>query len=262
MPLLVSFLLAGALGRLAGPARGPLLASASIALGLLAAYVVIAGLPRFPPPASDQKLPYLILASLLLGVALEVTRLARSPHWGPIAAGSALALVWLAWPLLRSPSLSTLALVAVLWLGGTVGLARLYEASTRDIDAPMMLLLVALAGGPIALAGASASLAQYSGALAAATGGFLLWNWPTCRHRFGCVGVFGAGGALLALFGIMVLYSEVSRLALLLLLPVFFADSAASGLPLPDRLHGRLLRPILITVVSSIPIAVAVAIAH
>jgi hypothetical protein len=94
-------------------------------------------------------------------------------------------------------------------------------------------------------------------ALAAATGGFLLWNWPRPRDEFALVGVLGAGGAWLMLVALTMLLTDVQPLALAALGLIFFADEVSRRLPPVEGDLGKLLRPVYLVLVALLPIALA-----
>ena len=121
-----------------------------------------------------------------------------------------------------------------------------------------MLLIAAVGVSLIALIGSSASLAQLSGGLAAATGGFMLWNWPKARFSFGWSGVYGGVGVLFSFIVAMILFTNASKLALLLILPVFFAYRVTARLPLASR---PALAPFVLAAVCLVPVGIAVLIA-
>jgi len=262
LPLVVALVVTGVLRLLAGPGRGPLLAGAAVAIGFLAAYLSIVGLPPWPPRASDQKLAYAVSAGVVLGLVLDSVRVPRLVHWLAVVAGAAAVLAWIGWPRLRAGELEMTLRVAALWLGGAVALLRLHRQRLQGAQAGAMLLVVSAGAAPVAFYGASLSLAQFAGALAAAAGGFLLWSWPLSHYRFGSAGVLGAGSALLTVLGIMGLYTQASPAALALLLPAFFADALSARVPLPAGTLGSLLRPIVLALFCAVPVAAAIAVAY
>jgi len=263
VPLACALVVAGLLRLAGGPRRGAMLASASIGIGFLVAYVVISGVPRFPPVASSQKLAYVAAGGLLLGVVLAFVRLPRPAHWAAVIAGVAASVSWLAAPRLGSPDAAFLVTMATVVGGCAVATLRLAAARERDVDAPVMLLVACLALAPVAFFGAAASVAQLAGALAAATGGYLLWNWPVVRFPFGAIGTYGAGAALTAMVSVLALYTtRTSLLALALVLPVFFADSVARRVPLPGGTTERFLRPMVVAGIALVPLAAAVGVGY
>jgi hypothetical protein len=261
LPALATALLTGLIRLAGGRGRGPLLASAAIAAGFLLAYAAILGWPPLPPRASTQKIAYIALAGLALGAALDAAGAGRGVlGWASVALGTLLAVGWLyGRQLLAAPTAEQIALAAAVALGGLFLLARL-EVARDDAPSAAVMLLVAAAGAAfVAVLGRSAALGQLAGALAAATGGFLLWNWPVARYRFGAAAVLGAGGALVAILASLAFFTAASRIALALLPLVFLADSAAARLPLGKK---PALRPVGLGLVALVPAALAVAAAY
>ena len=133
---------------------------------------------------------------------------------------------------------------------------------------PGVQILVASAGvAVVALIGASASLAQISGGLAAAMGGVLVLAFGALvvfgsRYGFGALGVFGAGGALLAIAYALVLFTEgVSLWALAVLSLVFLTDLVPLKVRVGGTMVRRALQPVALTIVAAVPTAIAVGLA-
>ena len=123
-------------------------------------------------------------------------------------------------------------------------------------------MVAALGLGAIAIFGAAPELGQISFGLATALGGFALWNWPVNRYPFGGALLLGAGGALIALAFVLVLYSETSPIALAILLLCFFADVAAKRVKLPAGKFGDALRPFVLIGLALVPALAAIAVAY
>lgn len=234
LPVVVAFFACGLI-RLAGgavtdkrlPFRGwgPILAASGVPVAFLGGVLIIAGTPPFPPLTSVDKLPYAIAAGLLLGLGLDSSHTPRRicqvliPLWG-------IALViWLAWPRLLAQEMLAYILAAVMALGGSISLWRLQRTNQSGLVPPLILLAAATVGGVVAYFGASQRMAQLFIALTATLVGYILWNWPKPRFHFGNAALIGAGGGFIALVTVLALYTDARPAALLLLLPIFFADS-------------------------------------
>jgi hypothetical protein len=263
VPLLSALLLVPVLRGAAGTRA----ASGAVALALCAGIASIQGF-MWPPHTAMQKLPWLVLAALLVGWLLDAAgarSLRRAAIGGVVLAGTG----WLGWPLLRSLELANLLLVATVSLVGVAVLLHLDRDQDGQIDAPVMLLAASLALSGTALYGSSASVAQVAGALAAALGGFLLWNWPAPRHAFAGGGVCGSGGALVFLLAILAFYTQASKLALLLACGALGASALVAAL-LSQRTSGMEFlalrstvgRPVFVFVVALVPVALALAAAY
>lgn len=263
LPLAVALAFAGLLRLAGGPGRGAYLAGAAIGFGFIAAYAAIVGLPQFPPRGSVQKIFYLASAGLALGFALDLARNPRPAVLAALAAFPSLSLWWLAAPRLQGLGDGGQWLrLGVLVVAALVVLLRLHRRSDDGLTAPVMLFAAALGTGAIALLGASASISQSAFALAAALGGFMVWNWPRCRFRFGSAALFGGGGVLVMLAGQMVFFTRANADALSLLLIVFFADLAMARIRTGPGVVGGALRPVILGLICMIPVVLAVAFAY
>jgi hypothetical protein len=271
IPLSIAGVLSGMLGFGFRKYYGPELASAAIPAGFLASCWATVGWPAFPPVSSNQKIVYVALFGTLIGIMIGALRFDRRLRWFGVAIWPAVIAGWLGlrglspetsggfgWTIF-SPAPTDIITLAVLWFAGVAVLAGLRHMQEGS-SAPCIALLIAAVGtSMIALLGSSASLAQLSGGLAAATGGFLLWNWPKNRFQFGWAGLFGGAGALFALISAMVLFTNASKLALILISPVFFADRLAVRLPFASR---PALAPFVQAAVCLVPVAIAVLVAY
>ena len=262
LPLLISAILSGLLGFGSGKTIGPRIAAAAIPMGFIVCYWAIVGWPAFPPVSSTQKIVYLILFGAVIGVIFDLTQRADNAdkmRWiGPVVWSGAI-VGWMGWRMIATPSIPGLATISSLWLAGAF-VIHAARATRGGGSVPAVMLLIAAIGvSLIALMGSSASFAQLSGGLAAATGGFMLWNWPKSRFSFEWAGAFGGMGALLSLVAALVLFTDASKLALILILPVFFAERLAVRLPLASR---PVLAPFVLAAVCLVPVAVAVLVAY
>lgn len=258
-PLVVAAILTGVLGFGLGKTIGPRIAAAAIPAGFLVSYWATVGWPAFPPVASNQKIVYLILFGAVIGVIFDLVQRADKMRWlGPVVWSGAIA-GWMGWRMISAPSTPGLATIGAFWIAGAFVLYASRGTRGGGSVPAVMLLIAAIGVSLIALIGSSASFAQLSGGLAAATGGFMLWNWPKSRFSFEWAGAFGGMGALLSLIAALVLFTDASKLALILVLPVFFADRVAARLPLASR---PMLAPFVLAAVCLVPVAIAVLVAY
>ncbi|MSO69608.1 MAG: hypothetical protein EXQ98_04940 [Alphaproteobacteria bacterium] len=262
VPVAVGFLLTGAIRIANGQARGPLVAGASVGLGFLIAYGLTLGVPPLPPSAPEHELPYVVVAGLVIGFLLDFFR--RGPLYRETLylLGSAAALYWIAQARIDAGDAWTYLGLIALWLGALMAGYRLELDRSAGLNPVLKLLVAALGLGAIAILGAAPELGQISFGLATALGGFALWNWPVNRYPFGAALLLGAGGALIALAFVLVLYSETSPIALALLLLCFFADVAAKRVKLPAGKFGDALRPFVLIGLALVPALAAVAVAY
>jgi hypothetical protein len=148
-------------------------------------------------------------------------------------------------------------------------LARLEraEAQAGGLSAAVMLVAAALGVAGIASLASASAVALAGVALAAAAGGLAFWGygvWMVKRTRgpFGATTLFGGGAGLLAMAYVLVLHSpRASRVALVMLLLVFFADMAAARIRLSGTLRSRVGGPILFATLAAVPVLVAIGIA-
>lgn len=237
----------------------------AITIGFLLGYLVILGLPGFPPPSSTQKLPYLVVLVAILAVVVALVRgrlIVASAGLAVLAIGG---LLWLSGRRLGGGDILSVALaLGPLWLGWLVILFRLARLRNQGQAPAVMVLVAALGLAGIGIFGASASVGQMALALAAAVGGYLLWNWPRVRFPFGETGLVAAGGSLLLLASYLILAWPRAYIfvAVAVLVLVFFADGPAGRLMPRGEGARAVLAPVILGVTALLPVAVAVAITY
>lgn len=257
LPLGVALVLAGGIRFGFGRTTGALLASAAIAGAFVIAFSAVQGWPGFPPRSGTQKVLYVVLVGLVFGVLIDLVRgqiltriLAFLWPAGIIA--------WIGWRQLMSLDPISLITIALLYVASVVVMLGLQKPTGPTSNGPVMLLAASVGAGVITFVGAAASAGQLFGIIAAATGGFLLWNWPTPRFRFDAGGVLGAGGAFIAVATITILFTDADKLAMAFLILVFLSSRVSSVTQLGVRPG---FGPIVTGFVALIPVLVAVAIA-
>ncbi|MFT6581231.1 MAG: hypothetical protein ACJAU6_001664 [Alphaproteobacteria bacterium] len=256
---------AGLLWFVGGGDRGFAAASGAIGIGVLAAYLAVLGAPPAPPAAAMQKLFYIVAGGTLLGILLDMLRapIGMTRVLGALA--PTIIIVWLAWrPLMGldwgEDWMLALKVVAFAAIAGAI-LSSLYRDRGAAVESGVLVLVAAAGLAGLAFFGSSAVVAQMSGALAAASGGLLLWNWPFSRHGFAAAGVLGAGGALVSLAAILLLFSETEPLALLVLAGVFVTGAAARRAAPGRGTFSRAARPVVLGVIAAIPALAALGVA-
>lgn len=252
LPLLAGLL---AVGVLHAAARR--LAAAGIGIAFLIIHALVVGVPDLPPPSSTGKLFWASAAGVILGAAADATGLRGRAGSALVALWLAASLAWIALPVLDSPTagLTLLVLIAAgVWIAVTSAADNGEDGPTAPAAA---VLALGLAVGGTALIGSSASVAQMALALAAATGGFLLWNWPVERHAWGVSGQAAAGLAVL-LAGVLALFTQAQAPVLLLALPAALAGRVRRRLPVPVSAAGRAMVAAAVTAVAVLPALVAV----
>lgn len=243
---------------------------AAAAIAFLVVYVVVEGVPAFPAAGAKQKVFFLGVVGLVLGLLLDVRDRSAVVERIAIVAFPAAGLLWMAQRLLSfGIELEVLLPLVLLWAGSTVILWRLSQTGEQGgVMVPGVQVLVASIGvSVVALIGASASIAQLAGGLAASMGGVLLFAFAALvvfgsRYGFGALGTLGAGGALLALSYVLVLFTEdVSLWALAILSLIFLTDLVPFKLRFGGAAMRRALQPVAATIVAAIPAAIAIAVA-
>jgi len=252
LPLALSAIFTGGLGAISMRAAG-----CAIVIAFVIAHLAIFGMPPLPPRSSLQKIAYAAVLGLALGIALEMLG-SRAPVKCIARAWPAVIVIWLGWQQLISLEPLALLRLALVYCAGAFVLDRLLVWRDSDIVVPSMLLVAGLGACGVAFLGAAASLSQLAAALAAATGGFLLWNWPTRRHALSVAAVFGAGSALFATAAATALFTRANDTALAMLVLVFAAGYLRDKLPLPQ---GPALRGLAFGAVALLPALAAVALA-
>lgn len=266
VPLVAGVAATGLLRGVGGQAGGKRLATAGIGVAFLATFALIIGLPAFPPPSSLGKLFWGAAAGLALGGVADALALGERKAAIAVAVWLLASLTWIALPALTGWADTGVA-VPLLAVGAWIACRRAPRRQGEDgPTAPAAVLLaLALAIGGTALIGSSAAVAQMAFGLAAATGGFLLWNWPVERHAWGVSGQIASGFALL-LAAVLAFFTEARAEVLLLALPALFAPAIVAvvdhRLPLPDSRVGRALGVVAMTVLAVVPALAAIGVAH
>jgi len=272
LPLAVSFALAGLFRLVFGP-RGRVIASAAIPLSALMVHLILAGLPGVPPTAAE-KIAWLTMAGIAIGLVLDLVRVPRSLSWLAVIVWPAVVIAWICIETLlavpRLPGMGpdgafrSLVLIALLlgfWVAASTVLSRLESAG--GFDAAIMLAVAAAGLGFVLLHSGLTRLGVPALALASATGGFLLWNLGRTRFPLGDAAILG-GGTLLLAIGASFAHSADSAVALVilaLLVLVFFADRSARRVPLGAGRAGASAAPLVLAGLAAVPALAAIAVA-
>lgn len=254
LPLFVSFVATGAIGTLVATR----VAGIAVILAFIIAYVAILGSPPWPPRSSLQKIVYVSVIGLLVGAVLEpaALRKLRRP----------LALIWpgvlVAWfgsrHILNLEWQDVLVLTP-LWLGGAVMFDRLVVYRDAELVAPTMMLAAGIGTSLVAVLGSAAALSQLAAVVAAATGGFLLWNWPKRRYPFSVATLFGAASTLFSIIVTTVLFTRSSIAALAMAVLVFLIGALRDRSPTLQR---PIVGPVAFGLTAAVPMLLMIGIAH
>ena len=262
IPFAVAVVAAGVLRLVAGSTHGPAMAGAAVSLAFLTGYVLIFGAPSAWPPSAAQKIFFIAIIGGIFGLSLDLSREARHITLFVSALTPLLPLAWLGWPRFLPPDWSDIGTLALIALAGGGVLTELYSRNAQPAEFGIKLLIATMALALIALIGSSASYAQLCGVLAAATAGFLIWLWPVARCRFAASAVFGGGVIFVSLVAAIAVFTTVSKPALGLLLPIFYADRALGRFDTGIHKLNQALKPALLAVIALIPAIAAVGLAH
>ncbi|MFD1625544.1 hypothetical protein [Azospirillum griseum] len=257
LPLLLGLLAVGLLRLVGGARNGRLLASGGIALAFLALFLLVVGLPALPPPSSMGKLFWSVVVGFALGLVADALGLRGRAASTLIGLWFVAALVWIALPALDSAR-AFVTLVVLAAVGLWVAFADSLSGAEKTTGPAAVLLALALAVGVTALIGSSASIAQLGLALTAATGGFLLWNWPTERHVWGVSGRVALALPVL-IATILTLFTQAESTTLLIALPALAADALRRRLPIGMTGFGPALATVAVTVLAVVPALAAIA---
>ena len=257
LPLAAAIAVTGILRFALGADAGRAVAGGAIAIAFLASFAAVQSWPDFPPLSSGQKLPYIVLFGVVIGLALDALR-AETFRAAAVVVWPAVIVGWIGWRRLTGLGAADLATLAVVFAAGVIILHRLHAHREGPPYAAVTVLAASIGTAAIAFVGGSASTAQVLGILAAATGGFLLWNWPKPRIPFGAAALMGAGGAYVTIFTTGVLFTETSRIALALMALVFLVPLAMRNTGIVNR---PAVGPLVIGAVSVVPVAIGIAIA-
>jgi hypothetical protein len=254
LPVLLSFVLTGFIRFSLGQSRGHNFAVSAVGITYLVTYIVLFGWLPFPPIASGQKIAYLALFALIVGLLLDLRPEARFYQrlvaivWPGIVVG------WLGWRQLSTLSSDVLLNSGLLWLAGIFILLQLFRNRGPTPESSIIVLVAVSGASLVALFGASGSVGQQFGVVAAAMGGFILWNWPTPRFSFGALGAVGIGGTLMALATQTVLFTDASKIALAIILVVFLTPLLTDRFRFAER---PALRVVVFGFVAAIPAILA-----
>jgi hypothetical protein len=262
IPFAVAAIAAGVLRLIAGSTHGPPMAGAAIGIAFLTGYILFLGAPAAWPPTAMQKLFFITVAGTIFGMSLDLSREARPVTLMTAAVAPALALLWLGWPRIVTAAWGDIGSLVIIALAGAAILTELYGRGTQPAESGIKLLIAAIALALIALIGASVFYARLSGVLAAAVVGYLFWLWPVPRYRFAASALFSGGLLFIALSGAIALFTNASKPALGLLLPIFFADRALGRVDTGINKLNQALKPLLLAVIALIPAIAAVGLSH
>lgn len=260
LPLVLACVVTGLLRFRGFKLRGrPGTAGLAVSLAFLASAWLIVGLTLGGPLSATQKLVWLVVAGITLGLSSEVLAV-RPATLRLVAMGLLLAAaLWLAWPQLERNQLDWP--VAVFVLGCTALLYPLATPVARPAHESASMLMAAAGTAGIAVVSGSLLIAQLATALAMANVGFLAWNWPRSRDTLGASALLGALVPLLLLALMTVLLTSAPPWALAPLAAVFVSDQLVRRIWVPRERWREALQPLYVVVLSGVPVALGIALA-
>lgn len=214
-----------------GHSWGNRIANASIGIAALVGFTLLFTWPDFPPKSAGQKLVFITLAGLVIGLIIDLLKTPMIFKYLAIILWPASIIGWLGWRQVTALNFESGLTLGLLFVAAIFMFDRLANSGARTSNASVVLLVACLGASALALIGASGSLSQKYAILAASAGGFLLCNWPTPRFNFGTVALMAGGGAFLALTTSVVLFSEIHLYSFALIVLVFLAPIGAQKLP-------------------------------
>ncbi len=168
---------------------------------ILAIYVLLEGVPSFPPVAAKQKLGFLIAG---IAVAVPVASFLRHKVWFVTILILGIALAWMGVNKLVDAAAWPQALMILAAIPVAAFASRSLETRANDVFLwPAALLAFAIGGSILSLLGFFVGFAQAMGALAAWIGGYLLF-------QFALIAMGGKANALAPITLQAVLLSFVS----------------------------------------------------
>jgi len=250
MPLSLAFLATAAIRGAFGASAGPRWASAGLALALLAGALAVVGW-QARPGSVVEKLPWVVAAAGLLGLALEALKASLPAQWAATSALWALALA----------VLGTGGLVAGVanWLVGAAVIAAVLREREDNADAAALLAVAGLGLAIVAMLAGSALLFELALGGAAAVAGMALWLWPWTRIGFGPSGRIAAVLTWLALAHGTARLTQAPVGALLLLAAAFAAGLLAAAWPRRTAWASALLRALVAALVVAGAVALTLA---
>ena len=259
--------------RFGGGARlGSRFAALGPCIALLTAYWILEGQPPFPPVGSMQKLPYLVVLAVIVGVVLDAAGAGRTAVRGTAVLFVTVAILWIAQrKLLAGPDVAFILRVLVLWIAGVVVLWLLEHAAQTatlrgenaeakgGLHASALLMVAAFATAAVCFFGGFSGMALVTAPLGAALGAFVLVAYLLFvaggrTMAFGAMGVIGLGGAWMSGIYVAALFGgDVDKAALAVVAAIIIADLFARRIRLGDGVGARIAEPLLYGAIIILP---------
>jgi|GEM_PF-732612 len=262
IPILVTVVVAVLLRLLGGPGTGARIASLGIPVALAVGVALLPGLSPTPPVTAMEKLVWLAVAGGLLGLLIDMVTQTRLISGVIAFFWPFLAVVWIAGiDLSAVPDNAPYRVFEVSAVAGLLT-ARLHQIGDVELDAPIVMLVVAAGLGVLALVTGPGYPAAIGLPLAAAGLGWVVCNWPNRRLPFGAPGEIGGGGIAIALAAVMVYQGRVPVVLVLLVLSAIAIEPLARRFVAANALiKSEAVRPIAFAVIIALPAALAIVLA-
>lgn len=261
VPLLLTPVIAGAIRMFGGPERGARVAGIAVMIAFAFGWVLIVR-PSWAPVDDISRIGHIALGASVLGLLLDLIG-ARRILIALATAGTVLVCAWssytdtLAVPAMDGPLLP----VAVLAVVAFVILMRLDAVKAEGMSTLILLAMAALGISFMAQVVEDATLATSALVLALTVLGFTLPQ-SIAALPVGSSIILGGGSVLLAIAWALAHNHPETRLALLLVPMIFFAEGTAKRVPLPEARISTLLYPALLAVLAALPLVLAVLVTY
>lgn len=263
VPFALALLWAGGLRVFGGPERAARGAGIGVMLAFAVSWVIFVK-PGWAPVTDLTRIGHIALGAAVAGLALDL--LAPRRFWA--AAVAAIFLLGSAWSsvtgkleLPTAPNLDLLAPAAILAVLAFLGIARLDVLRTQGLTATILLAVSASGIAVMAAVAGDPKLAASGAILALAVLGYVVAQ-ALFKVPVGDSIILGAGSALLAMAWTLGHMHPASRLALLLVPLIFFAEGTAKRVPLPQARISAVLYPLILVVLAALPVALAVLVVY
>lgn len=261
VPLLLTPVLAGALRVFGGPERGARVAGIAVMMSFALGWVLVVR-PAWAPVDDISRIGHIALGTSVLALVLDLIA-ARRFLFAVAAAGTALVCTWgsytdtLALPDASGPLLP----VALLAVVAFVILMRLDAVKGEGMSTLILMAMAALGVAFMARVVDDFTVTASAFVLALAVLGFALAQMFAALPVGNSI-VLGGGSVLLAITWALAHNHPETRLALLLVPMIFFAEGTAKRVPLPEAQISRLLYPLLLAVLAGLPLLLAVLVTY
>jgi hypothetical protein len=263
VPFVLTLAIAGVIRFLGGPERGARVAGVAVMIGFTASWVYFVR-PGWMPVDDLSRIVHVALGASVVGLVLDLL----SPRRLWAAAAAAVVVIVCTWSsvtgTLMPPTAATSAMILPTLVLGAVAflvIARLDAARKHGITALVLLAVAALGLSAMAAVAGEARLATTGLVLASAIVAFGVLQSVVALPVNDSI-ILGTGSVVLALAWALGNARPEARLALLLVLLIFFAEGTARRVPLPKARISAFLYPLILAVLAGLPVALSVLVVY